>query len=153
MTVTVRDVIKRSLRMLRVTGLAEEPAADDAQVALDGYNDMLKRWSLNGVIDDPDEAVLADEVAFDRKYHSGMAAILAMDLAEEFGKPIGQGVQRLAALTWSAIYDNYLASRFIATMPDTMTTMPLTRQFDDITTEVNPAQYDAEDSDLLEDVE
>jgi hypothetical protein len=43
-TQTVRDVVKAALRKARVTGFGEAPDADDAEVAMDELNFMLKGW-------------------------------------------------------------------------------------------------------------
>lgn len=46
---TVRDVVTRALRRIRVTGAIETPEAEDAETALDALNGMLERWPALGV--------------------------------------------------------------------------------------------------------
>lgn len=43
---TVRDIITRAFRLLGVTAAGEQPAADEAQDALDTLNDMIDAWKL-----------------------------------------------------------------------------------------------------------
>ena len=46
---TVRDIIQRSLRRLRVNAVGETMGAADATTGLDALNDMFYNWSRNGV--------------------------------------------------------------------------------------------------------
>lgn len=47
---TVRDLIRRSMRLVNIVDAAEEPDADEFQDALGTLNDMLDAWSLESLI-------------------------------------------------------------------------------------------------------
>ncbi len=47
-TLTVRDILTVSLRLLGVRGKGQEPTADDANVAIPLLNGMLKTWQAEG---------------------------------------------------------------------------------------------------------
>lgn len=46
---TVRDIVTRALRRLRIVERSEDPHAADTSLGLDALNDMFYAWSRNGV--------------------------------------------------------------------------------------------------------
>lgn len=57
---TVRDLCEAALRRLRITAAGETASAEDAGVALDAYNRMLRGWAGEGVNVEHQTAALGD---------------------------------------------------------------------------------------------
>lgn len=47
---TVRDILKRSLRLLNVIESQEEPSPDDLNIVLNAFQDMISSWSNNSLL-------------------------------------------------------------------------------------------------------
>ena len=61
---TVREVVTRSLRRIRVVGVSEDASTEDASAGLEALNGMLQRWAAEGVNAYYADLVLADTFTF-----------------------------------------------------------------------------------------
>lgn len=86
---TASDIIRRSLRLLRVIDAHEALDATDAQDALETLNAMLAEWHEAGIgLPDYSLATLATELGSDVADREAVAYQLALRLGGEYGKSL-----------------------------------------------------------------
>jgi hypothetical protein len=92
------QIVTRALKRLGLVEPGETPAAADAEDGLAALNAMLAGWQADGINVSPD-------VPLPAKHEEGVVAMLAVRLAEDYGRspgPIllrdaGQGLRRIEA--------------------------------------------------------
>ena len=82
---TAQTVIKRALRLLKVTQSGEEPSAEEAQDSLTALNDMLFAWELDAIPLNHIELLYTDTLPFDDNHIQPITYNLAVQLADEYG--------------------------------------------------------------------
>ena len=126
MTKTLNDLVKRVLDRLHVTEGNEPIEAEDMSTVLGAFADMIDGWFADGLTPTDEAAVpvpLVEGTVYTNtspfplkmRHFQGVSAMLAIDVAETFNKPVGEGTQRAALLCRQRIY--------AAFMPDMVTTV------------------------------
>lgn len=75
---TSQQIATRALRRLRVIAADETPAASDIDAAGEALNAMIASWEANGLS--------GDVLPLDARFEQAIVAMLAVRLAEEYGK-------------------------------------------------------------------
>lgn len=104
---TSTQICTRALRRLSVIAADETPASADIDAAKEALTAMLNAWEVEGLT--------ADAVPLDARFEQAVVAMLAMRLAEEYGKSPSDVLVRDANDGWSAIRSAFFAvpqSRF-----------------------------------------
>jgi hypothetical protein len=84
----VSAAINRALRLLGVLDVAESPAAEDSQTAIQALNSMVQRWEANGLavgwanVSAPDDTLPVPDEAQEAVIYN-----LAVRIAPEYGMP------------------------------------------------------------------
>lgn len=119
MTKTLNELVKRVLDRLHVTEGNEPIEAEDMSTVLQAFADMLDGWFADGLTptDEADVPVPLTEGAvytnvspfpLKMRHFQGVSAMLAIDVAETFDKPVGEGTQRAALLCRQRIYAAFM---------------------------------------------
>lgn len=104
---TARDVIKRALRLIGVTAAAEDPSAEDADVALTAFNAMMHALSQDGIRYEHDTLSLDGAINMPDPEIRAITAMLAVEIAPEFGAPVRPDVLQTATDGRSALRASY----------------------------------------------
>ncbi len=111
---TVRDVVRRALRLTTVTDKQTEPESQDMDDGLVSLNDMIAGWEARGVdVDHVDYTSLNDtfETAkLSSKYRDHVTFCLAKHIASEFALTLPPHAAQSAADGWRVIQANFLES-------------------------------------------
>lgn len=89
MATTGLDIVTGALKRLRVIASNETPSAEDAKDGLAALNDMMFALKVDNVNTHWTELTLAGEFPLDPEHVQGVKAMLAVRVAEDFGKPVG----------------------------------------------------------------
>lgn len=111
---TARDMVKRALRMIRVTPGGTEPSAEDAQDALQTLNRLLSAFPAEGLDYTHTTATLDDTITIDNVTNpltvgvkAGMTpaveAVLALQLCIEYGMDPSATLAASAGAAWKAL--------------------------------------------------
>lgn len=101
------QIATRALRRLAVISADETPASADIEAAQEALTALINSWEAEGLT--------ADALPLDARFEQGLVAMLAMRLAEEYGKTPSQVLVKDATDGWSAIRAAFFAvpmSRF-----------------------------------------
>lgn len=101
------QICTRALRRLAVIAADETPSAADIEAAQEALTALVNSWEAEGLT--------ADALPLDARFEQGLVAMLAMRLAEEYGKQPSSVLARDASEGWSAIRAAFFAvpaSRF-----------------------------------------
>lgn len=98
---TALDIVTRALRRINVIAPDESPDSSEAQAALDELNDMIGTWPSHGL------AVAEANFPLDQRFNGALVAMLALRVAESYGKPAGPQLQRDARAGWAALQARY----------------------------------------------
>lgn len=104
---TSTQICTRALRRLAVIAADETPASADIDAANEALTAMINSWEAEGLT--------ADAVPLDARFEQALVAMLAVRLAEEYGKEPSQVLVRDATDGWNAIRAAFFAvpqSRF-----------------------------------------
>lgn len=104
---TSTQICTRALRRLAVIAADETPANADIDAANEALTAMINSWEVEGLT--------ADAIPLDPRFEQGLVAMLAMRLAEEYGKTPSQVLVRDANDGWNGIKAAFFAvpaSRF-----------------------------------------
>lgn len=92
---TATEIATRSLRRLGVIDSLENPAGADVTAATEALTAMLASWEAEGLSD--------EATPLDGRFEQGVVALLAVRLAEEYGKTPGPILMRDAKQGWDAL--------------------------------------------------
>lgn len=92
---TTTQVATRALRRLGVLTAEETITAADLSAATDALNAMVSSWEAS--------ALSGDTLPLDARFESAIVAMLAVRLAEEYGRTVGPVLARDADEGWAAI--------------------------------------------------
>jgi len=98
---TATQIATRALRRLNVYSAGENPAAADVEDAKEALTAMLASWESEGLT--------GDILPLDARFEQGVVAMLAVRLAEEYGKTPGEVLSRDAKQGWDAITAAYFS--------------------------------------------
>lgn len=104
---TARDTIKRALRLIGAISSGDEPAAEEAQDALDALNGMMAAFKSLGIDYDHIPLALTDVFPMPEAHRDHVAQMLAVRIAPEYGAtpaPIVMGAAASALLALQAAY-------------------------------------------------
>lgn len=104
---TTREVITGALRNLKVLDALASAPAEDAALCLEKLNDMMFAWATKGVDVNHYELGLDSPFTLDDKHVRGAKALLAMEVAPDFGKDPSASVIQAADAGWRALLDEY----------------------------------------------
>jgi hypothetical protein len=84
---TVRDIITRAHRKIRVTAPDEPMQAEFAAEALDNLNDMLHEWKLRGIDLNHGDMLMDDTFPLPDEYRAGVVHMLGMYMSPNYNRP------------------------------------------------------------------
>ena len=87
---TINDIVTRSLKRLRVISSEEAASSQDASDVLAALNAMMLAGRNHGFDTNWKTKVLTDDFPLDGQHEQGVAAMLAVEVSEMFGKSVGQ---------------------------------------------------------------
>jgi hypothetical protein len=98
---TATEIATKALKRINVIASGETPAAADLIDATDALNAMIAAWEIDGLS--------GDVLPIDARFEQGVTALLAMRLAEDYGKTAGPILQRDAANGWAGLQAAFFA--------------------------------------------
>ena len=98
---TSLDIVTRALRRLNIIAPDESPEDSEAQSALDALNDMIGSWPAQGL------QLQETDFPLDQRFNGALVAMLAIRIAEDYGKQAGPVLTRDARLGWSSLQAKY----------------------------------------------
>lgn len=104
---TQTEIVTRSLRRLGVIAAGDTPAHADLESGKEALTAMVNAWEAEGLS--------GDIIPLDARFEQGIVALLAVRLAEEYGKAPSEVLVRDANAGWAAIESAFFAvpaSRF-----------------------------------------
>lgn len=104
---TALEIISGALALLGWLPAGEEPAPDDAALALTGLNDMLASWEGKDVHIGASVLKLTDELPMEARHVGGVKALLAVWVAEPFRTPVSGSLQSRADAAWRMIQADF----------------------------------------------
>jgi cobalamin biosynthesis Mg chelatase CobN len=114
---TARDIITRSLRELGVVAGTENPAAEDADAALDVLNDMLAAWEMDAIPLGLGVLSLNTDIAAPASHMECMRANLTARIAPVFGLAAPSIVVEQAARGYRNLQASYARRRLLTADP------------------------------------
>jgi hypothetical protein len=113
------DIVTRALKRLKLLEPGETPAAEDAADGLAALNAMIAGWDADGLNVSPD-------VPLGARHEEGVVALLAVRLAEDYGKTPGSVLIRDADMGYQRLQNEYFRVP-TANMDSALTNMPSQR--------------------------
>lgn len=80
------DIIKGAMSYLGILAAGETPTAEDADAALDAYNDMAAQLAAKSIYSGFSEETLASPCWFEAKHYDALKCMLAVNIAPLFGR-------------------------------------------------------------------
>lgn len=99
---TATEIATKALKRLRIVGAGETPTAEDVTDATDALNAMIESWEAEGLT--------GDVLPLDARFEAGITAMLAVRLAEDYGKTPGPVLTRDASNGWAQIQAAFLST-------------------------------------------
>lgn len=100
------EISTRALRRIGVVAPDESPSGQDVESSTEALTAMINSWEAEGLA--------ADAIPLDARFEQAVVAMLAVRIAEEYGKTPGPILMRDADRGWDA-----LCAAFIAVPPST----------------------------------
>lgn len=98
---TATEIATTALKRLRIVGAGDTPSAEDIADATDALNAMIASWEAQGLT--------GDVLPLDARFEAGVTAMLAVRLAEDYGKTPGPVLLDDADRGWKGIRGAYFA--------------------------------------------
>lgn len=98
---TATEIATKALKRLRIISAGETPAAEDVADATDALNAMLASWEAQGLT--------GDVLPLDARFEAGIVAMLAVRMAEDYGKTPGPVLLDDADRGWKGIRGAFFA--------------------------------------------
>lgn len=98
---TAQQIATRALRRIRVIAADETPAAADMDAATEALDAMIASWEAKGLS--------GDVLPLDSRFEQGIVAMLAVRLADEYGKEPTAVLARDAEEGWSDLRAAFFA--------------------------------------------
>lgn len=93
---TSNEIVTKAMRRLGLVAPGESPSAADQQAGVDALNSMIASWKTMGVVVDNDLPLGAE-------HDKAVIALLAVDIAADFGMAAPAKVEFDAAQGWTGI--------------------------------------------------
>lgn len=105
---TARDIVTSALRQIQVLGARDPVDSDDMTIGLERLNDMLASWAGRGV--DTGHYPLDEGQTFplEERHVRGVKALLAREIAPDFGVGVPEHVAEAAFDGWIALQAEYI---------------------------------------------
>ncbi len=111
MSNTYNEIISASMRRLGLTQAGEAPTGDEYAVGLEALNDLVSGWRIRGLemsYTSVGASAGGDVAPFDDEDLDAIKALLAMRLAEEYGKTPSPMLVSAATTYWNALFGKYV---------------------------------------------
>jgi hypothetical protein len=107
---TVRDLIERAHRRLGEVGFGQAMTPERADHGLNCLNEMCHGWKAENVDIGFTDKALNDPFFLGSEYFGGVAALLAVRLAEDYGNNLSQlpSILRDATTAWRSLQAAYI---------------------------------------------
>lgn len=112
---TAQQTITRALRMVGVLADGQTPTASQSDDALESLNEMLYAWRDRGVDLGHSALELASEIPYQDDHLACIRYSLAVEIAEDYGRPAPQGVQFRQQQLFQALQAQYCVPPLITT--------------------------------------
>lgn len=93
---TMRQTIYAALKRIQVTAAGEVPTSEEATDALERFNNMMHGLKIEGINLDWRTLTLDDDIPLLPEYIRGVEAMLALELAPEYGKEVDPAIAVIA---------------------------------------------------------
>lgn len=97
---TATEIATKALKRIRVTGAGETPSAADVADATDALDEMIAGWAAEGLT--------GDTLPLQDRHQEGVVALLAVRLAEDYGKQVGPILARAAEDGWTRLQAEFI---------------------------------------------
>ena len=125
---TMADIVLGAALRQRVCDAIDSLDANDSKRILQMLNDMMGSWKKQGVDIGWSGALdLTDTFPLSIEHESGVKAMLAVRLSDDYAKPISAQLKEDAIIGWHAIQADYLLPD-IAPVDDALRNMPSQRR-------------------------
>ncbi len=124
---TMRDIAKGGLKRLGVIPLDQEPEAGELNEALTALNGMMFEWKNQGVDIEHTALELSDTFPLDPEFDRGVKAMLAVVMADEYGKDLRPKTVDDANECWKSLLAVYLPIAEQAEFDPVLTNLPSQR--------------------------
>ena len=104
---TANDIVTGALKRLRVIASDETPNAADAADGLAALNDMMHALDMEGVVINWASLASSGTFPLGARHEQGVKAMLAVRLAEDHGKPIGNRLGQDAVTGKMALQNDF----------------------------------------------
>lgn len=125
---TVSDIVTGALKMSGVVDSAETVGASESADGLTSFNDMVQSWTGRSVYTGVGIVALTDEFPFEDQHILGCKAMLAKQIAHEYGKQVSKTVEEMARDGWAAIFGDFFVAEKMQ-VDDGLQNMPSQRWF------------------------
>lgn len=98
---TATQIAERALKRLSIVQGGASAAAQDVTDATEALNAMVNGWEADGV---------NVSLPIDDRFEQGVVAMLAVRLAEDYGRPVGEVLARDARSGWQQIQAHYISA-------------------------------------------
>jgi hypothetical protein len=106
---TVRDIVNAAFQELLYLDALSQPAAQDAQTAVNMLNRMARSWAADGFDTSWPTVTLNSGFPLDQSHEEGVACLLAQRLAASFGTPAAPTTMERAAEGWKRLQASYMS--------------------------------------------
>jgi len=97
---TATEIATRALKRITVVAAGETPSAAEMSDAKDALNAMIASWAAEGLT--------GDTLPLDSKFEQGIIALLAVRLAEDYGKSPGPVLVNDANKGWAQLQAEFI---------------------------------------------
>ena len=115
--ITVKDVVKRALRLLSITQAGESPSAPEFTDTLSALNSMLFGWQLDAIRLEHVELYSDDVLPYEESHEEPIIYNLATRIAPEFGVAVSREVGVVAARGFANLQNYYDDPDLLITQP------------------------------------
>lgn len=108
---TYNEIVSASMRRLGLTQAGEAPTGAEYETGIEALNDLVSGWRIRGLemsYTSVDVSAGGDTSPFDDEDIDAIKALLAMRLAEEYGKTPSPMLVGAAAVYWNALFGKYV---------------------------------------------
>lgn len=104
---TATEIVTGALKAIAVIDAEESTPAADLANGLIALNDMIASWGVKGVHTGAPVLAATDPFPFEDMHVSGVKAMLAQYIADDYGMAVPSNVAKRALQGWQAIYADF----------------------------------------------
>jgi hypothetical protein len=108
---TYNEIVSAAMRRLGLTQAGEAPTGDEYGIGIEALNDLVSGWRIRGLemsYTSVESSAGGDVSPFEDEDLDAVKALLAMRLAEEYGKMPSPMLAAAASTYWNALFGKYV---------------------------------------------